>query len=277
MGITSNGYPYIDSLLHLERYRPHPNPTHVEGFLPLEAWDLFLNYHPDREFADFLHRGIANGFRIGYRTAPHSCLLKQAPGKHKSVHANPDEVDKYILAEVSEGRLFKPQSATDIHVNPISIIPKPHQPGKFRLIVDLSAPAGGSENDGISAELCSVKYANVDSAIQLLKQSGRGALMAKLDLKSAYRMVPVHELDRPLLGRVGLHRQSTPLRPMLRSTHFYGHRRWPNLGNVVLRDRERNSLLGRLLLRTGRFTNVPHIPPHRNRAVQHAGLPGGSK
>ena len=101
---------------------------------------------------------------------------------------------------MSEGRLFKPQSATDIHVNPISIIPKPHQPGKFRLIVDLSAPAGGSENDGISAELCSVKYANVDSAIQLLKQSGRGALMAKLDLKSAYRMVPVHELDRPLLG-----------------------------------------------------------------------------
>ena len=31
-------------------------------------------------------------------------------------------------------------------------------------------------------------------------QAGRGALMAKFDLKSAYRQVPVHPHDRKLLG-----------------------------------------------------------------------------
>ena len=35
--------------------------------------------------------------------------------------------------------------------------------------------------------------------VQLTKL-GSGALLAKLDLKSAYRMVPVHPLDQPLLG-----------------------------------------------------------------------------
>ena len=29
---------------------------------------------------------------------------------------------------------------------------------------------------------------------------GKGALLAKLDVKSAYRLLPVHPLDRPLLG-----------------------------------------------------------------------------
>lgn len=29
---------------------------------------------------------------------------------------------------------------------------------------------------------------------------GKGALLAKLDIKSAYHLVPVHPQDRPLLG-----------------------------------------------------------------------------
>lgn len=86
-----------------------------------------------------------------------------------------------------------------IHVSAIGLIPKPHQPGRFRLIVDLSAPEGGSVNDGVSPALCSLQYASVVQAAQMVKQLGRGAVMAKLDLKSAYRMVPVHSEDRSLL------------------------------------------------------------------------------
>ena len=43
---------------------------------------------------------------------------------------------------------------------------KPHQPGKWRLIVDLSHPKGFSINDGIEAELCSLKYTSVEEAVK---------------------------------------------------------------------------------------------------------------
>lgn len=39
-------------------------------------------------------------------------------------------------------------------------MPKHHQPGRWRLIVDLSNPAGASFNDRIEPELCTPKYTN---------------------------------------------------------------------------------------------------------------------
>lgn len=41
---------------------------------------------------------------------------------------------------------------------------------------------------------------NADDAMRIIQGLGIGALMAKLDLKDAYRIVPVHPDDRPLLG-----------------------------------------------------------------------------
>ena len=55
-------------------------------------------------------------------------------------------------------------------------------------------------NDGVDALLYSVAYASVDDAVENIGQLGRGALLAKFDLESAYRLVPVHPVDRLLLG-----------------------------------------------------------------------------
>ena len=65
------------------------------------------------------------------------------------------------------------------------------------MIVDLSSPTGGSINDGIPPEWCSLK---VDDVARHVAQLGRGALLAKMDIQQAYRMVPVHPDDRALLG-----------------------------------------------------------------------------
>ena len=72
--------------------------------------------------------------------------------------------------------------------------------GKWRLILDLSSPEGASVNCGIDKELCSLKYATVDQATESVVRLGRGTLMAKIDIKAAYRLVPVHPEDRWLLG-----------------------------------------------------------------------------
>ena len=79
-------------------------------------------------------------------------------------------------------------------------IPKRRQPGKWRLILDLSFPLGRSVNDGIPPDLCSLQFTTVDKAAQLITRLGRGALLAKIDISHAYRNVPVHPDDRRLLG-----------------------------------------------------------------------------
>ena len=94
---------------------------------------------------------------------------------------------------------FPPASLGGIQVSPLGIIPKKGS-NKWRLILDLSSPEGCSVNDGISPELCSLSYISVDDAARAVVRTGRGALLAKVDIKSAYRIVEVHPEDRPLLG-----------------------------------------------------------------------------
>ena len=55
-------------------------------------------------------------------------------------------------------------------------------------------------NDGIPKDLCSLHYINVDNVIRQIIALGRGALLAKADIKSAFRLLPVHPADRHLLG-----------------------------------------------------------------------------
>jgi hypothetical protein len=94
----------------------------------------------------------------------------------------------------------EPGSTQGVHISRFGVIPKKHQPGKWRLIVDLSHPAGSSVNDRIEKELCSLRYTSVDAAVRQAMARGTGAQLAKFDIENAYRNVPVHPEDRSLLG-----------------------------------------------------------------------------
>ena len=85
-------------------------------------------------------------------------------------------------------------------ISRIGVIPKGHIPGRWRLITELSSPENASVNDGIPSELCSLHYTLVERVATAAMRLGCGALLAKLDVKSAYRLIPVHPSDRPLLG-----------------------------------------------------------------------------
>lgn len=63
--------------------------------------------------------------------------------------------------------------------------------------MDLSSPEGSSVNTQIEPELWSMKYLHCD---EVISQYGRGTQMAKMDIESAYQIVPVHLDDRSLLG-----------------------------------------------------------------------------
>ena len=68
------------------------------------------------------------------------------------------------------------------------------------MIYHLSAPKGWSVNDFIDPDQYTLHYASVEDAIRCISRIGRGALMTKIDLKSAFRMVPVCKEDWELLG-----------------------------------------------------------------------------
>ena len=140
--------------------------------------------------------GIRCGFRIGFgyrsRAGPEVSKNMRSASEH------PEPIDAYVRSELSTGRMIKvPADSLGLRISRFGVIPKPHQPGKWRLITDLSSPKGRSVNDGVDPMLCSVSYASVDDALRCIRRLGCGA---KLDIANAYRSVPVHPVDRLLLG-----------------------------------------------------------------------------
>ena len=81
----------------------------------------------------------------------------------------------------------------------LGIIPK-STPGEWRLILHQSYLLYQSVNDGIAKELCSLQYQTVDQAISDITKLGKGTILAKIDIKHAYRNIPVHPADHHLLG-----------------------------------------------------------------------------
>lgn len=120
----------------------------------------------------------------------------------KSALDNPQVITQYLELECNSGRVVGPLSIAEfpfVHINRFGVIPK-STPGKWRLIVDMSSPEGGSVNDGIQESMCSLSYATVEDATQGIVDYGTGALLTKIDIRNAYRVVPVHPDDRWLMG-----------------------------------------------------------------------------
>ena len=87
----------------------------------------------------------------------------------------------------------------NFRASPIGLVPQKAL-GKFRIIHHLSYPPQNSINDGIPDNLATVKYASTDDAIRLIKKSGSGCVLSKVDIKSAFKIIPIHPSDHNLLG-----------------------------------------------------------------------------
>ena len=119
-----------------------------------------------------------------------------------SAFQHPDIVDQKLNKEISEGRIRGPfaQPPFDkLKVSPLGGIPK-KQPDEYRMIHHLSFPHGDSVNDFIPSELSSVHYASVDDAVRMIKKIGPSCTLAKTDVRSAFRIIPVDPTDYYLLG-----------------------------------------------------------------------------
>ena len=196
----------MEDLLSLDACRP----SNMDKALPLELqgittpldwreWDKALAAHPDQQFREYIVNGIKEGFRLGF---DYSKSCNGAPRNMASAGTHAPIIRDYLAEECAQGRVvgpFDPGHLPGVQVSKFGVIPK-STPGKWRLIVDLSSPDGASVNDGIGEEACSLSYVTVDDAAREVLRQGVGSLLGKVDIKSAYRVVPVHPDDRWLLG-----------------------------------------------------------------------------
>ena len=87
----------------------------------------------------------------------------------------------------------------DLMISPVGLVPK-SSPGEMRLNFDLSFPNGSSINEGISREYAAVSYTSFDAVVDMVLKEDRGCSSLNIDVKSAFRFLPIHPSDFALRG-----------------------------------------------------------------------------
>ncbi|KAK3101834.1 hypothetical protein FSP39_006695 [Pinctada imbricata] len=187
--VLEQNHPPSPSLVPPLAALPTPiNPVKLENELE--------GYNPLK--LDYLIQGLKFGFHLGCSKSP----SVHPPHNHKSVYSHPDIIEEYINAGISTNRIKGPFSVPPFHnfkTSPLGVVPK-SDPNKFRIIHDLSFPHNDSVNSNIPSEFSQVKYDSIDTVVSLIRKFGKGALMAKSDIKDAFRIIPVSPSDYFLLG-----------------------------------------------------------------------------
>ena len=152
----------------------------------------------DRDKADMLEMGFRYGFKLGYNGQRkfHTSTNLQSASQY------PNTVEQKLAKEIDQNRIAGPfleRPYPNLQISPIGVVPKKEE-GQFRLIHHLSYPFGSSVNGFIPEEIKQVHYASIDDAISIILAVGPKCALAKTDMNSAFRIIPMHPDDHELLG-----------------------------------------------------------------------------
>jgi hypothetical protein len=181
-----------------------PSPVKLGNLtLLLKAFEL------QTEFDDII-QGFQHGFRLGH-TGPRTTILKNS--RIPPITLAKEKLEEYISREIGIGRLIGPLSRGDalsilrfLHTSPVSLIPKKSMglpiENKFRMIHNASWGKlhGNSVNDGIPEEHTKCEYVTIKSVILDVIEEGAGCTLWKTDIVEAFKLIPMHPDDIPLLG-----------------------------------------------------------------------------
>lgn len=154
----------------------------------LDAWTRELEGDKD---ASFILTGLKTGFHIRDPSAnPTPCDM--ANYRSATGQENFSEVDKQILAEIAEGNYVVCEDKPTM-VSALGAIRK--EGGGVRLIHDCSRPDGSAVNDLATKE--KFQYQSIDDVLGLVTP---GCYLAKVDLKNAYRSIPISQESQQVTG-----------------------------------------------------------------------------
>ena len=136
--------------------------------------------------------GVVNGFQL----VPADTVIVPAEMDNYSSSTNPhirDKVEGTLLEEIDAGNYIL-SDCKPLIVSALGAVPKPDS-DEPRLIHDCSMPLGKGVNSYIEIEKQS--FQTLDDAARLI---GKDYFLAKVDLRRAYRSVPVHPSNYKALG-----------------------------------------------------------------------------
>ena len=140
----------------------------------------------------YLADGLTNGFSLLRQTQSMLRLIWITTLSATNPVTKP-LVEQTILAEIQEGNYVVTPTSPTV-VSALGAIPKKDS-SEIQLIHDCSCPHGQALDDYISID--SFKYQSLDAALALLWPN---YFMAKIDLRHAYRSVPIHPCNYKATG-----------------------------------------------------------------------------
>ena len=156
-----------------------------------------LSNYPDKAFVRRLVDNLRHGCAIGYEGPQFTHLANNL----QSAFQQPTVIDTTLKEECEAGRILGPfqhPPLPNFRTSGLGLVPK--HDGGWRIIYHLSAPHNLSINDFIDPSSYSLTYCTIDNAYRIINTLGPGALMSKIDLKNAFRLIPVRPDDWNLLG-----------------------------------------------------------------------------
>ena len=178
---------------------PHP-PLISRSWSPLyNCSNLSANWLSIQTKASLANFSIISHSAVALATMVPTMHTQLSTSPQHTTH--PDIITSALAKECSAGRTAGPysqQPVPNLCCSGLDIAPK--QDEGWRVIHHLSAPHGSSINDHIDPSCFSLRYCSIDTAVSITNRLGPGTLTGKLDLKNAFRLIPVRREGWHLLG-----------------------------------------------------------------------------
>ena len=172
-----------------------------------DAWEFELL---QAGLLDRFHK-IPPGIRHGFIVDFPQIKSVQSPPNKDTVNTYSEQFNSILDKEINKGRYLGPFPLKDIEAalgpfqsSPLSLIPKPGRPGKYRLIQNFSFPITPSAqfpnrsiNAHIKAENFPTTWGKFSVIYSLIARLPPGSEAATRDIAEAYRTIPLHRSQWP--------------------------------------------------------------------------------
>ena len=151
----------------------------------------------DMEIVEKVVKDLQEGAVIGCRGAAREGSVSRNASSCFDYPAQiTDAIAGWLAKGFAAGPFLKQELPEGAKVNGMMCRLKPT--GAVRVILNLSAPAGRSVNDGIHSYEFPTVMSSTGQWLECLNRAGRGCMMTKIDWSDAYKHIHVHRDDQDL-------------------------------------------------------------------------------